>query len=213
MEKYSIIVVDDHKLFREGMKLLLSNLDYIQEVREAANCDELLGLLNEMDPDIVFMDIDLPETDGIETTKRAISMKPELNVIALTMYGEEDYFIRMIYSGAKGFILKNSGIQEVEEAIQNVMNGSSYFSREIMNVLIQSISKKKKTIKSGELSEREEEVLYQICKGLSNKEIANKLFISKRTVDKHRENILLKTNSKNTANLVMYAIKHGIVEI
>jgi len=163
--------------------------------------------------DIVFMDIDLPETDGIEITKRAISMRPELNVIALTMYGEEDYFIRMIYAGAKGFILKNSGIQEVEEAIQNVMAGSSYFSREIMNVLVQNISKKKKTIKSEELSEREEEVLYHICRGLSNKEIANKLFISKRTVDKHRENILLKTNSKNTANLVMYAIKHGIVEI
>ena len=213
MEKYSIIIVDDHKLFREGMKLLLSSLVYIREIREAANCDEFLRLLEEMDPDIVFMDIDLPETDGIEITKRAISMRPELNVIALTMYGEEDYFIRMIYAGAKGFILKNSGIQEVEEAIQNVMAGSSYFSREIMNVLVQNISKKKKTIKSEELSEREEEVLYHICRGLSNKEIANKLFISKRTVDKHRENILLKTNSKNTANLVMYAIKHGIVEI
>ncbi len=213
MEKYSIVLVDDHKLFREGLKLLLSNLDYVQDVQEASSCHEFLQLLAEKEPDIVFMDIDLPETDGIETTRRALEFNPGLNVIALTMYSDEDYFTRMIHAGAKGFILKNSGIQEVEEAIQNIMAGNSYFSREILNVLVQSISRKKKVIKSGELSEREEEVLYLICKGLSNKEIADRLFISKRTVDKHRENLLLKTNSKNTAHLVMYAIKHGIVDI
>jgi DNA-binding NarL/FixJ family response regulator len=213
MEKYSMIVVDDHKLFREGLKLLLSNLEYIEEVEEASNCNEFLQLLSGKKPDIVFMDIDMPDTDGIETTRRALERRPGLNVIALTMYSDEDYFTRMIYAGAKGFILKNSGIQEVEEAIHNVMAGNSYFSREILNTLVQSISRKKKIVKSGELSEREEEVLYLICKGLSNKEIGDKLFISKRTVDKHRENILLKTNSKNTAHLVMYAIKHGIVDV
>jgi len=207
------MVVDDHRLFREGLKLLLRNLDYIRDVWEASDCHEFLQLLGKEEPDIVFMDIDLPEIDGIETTKLALGLNPGLNVIALTMYSDEDYFIRMIHAGAKGFILKNSGIREVEEAILNVVAGNSYFSREILNVLVQGISRKKKVIKSGELSEREEEVLYQICKGLSNKEIADKLFISKRTVDKHRENILLKTNSKNTAHLVMYAIKHGIVDI
>lgn len=213
MGNYSVVVVDDHKLFREGLKLLLSNLDYIEEVWEASNCSEFLQLLSDKEPDLVFMDIDMPDTDGIETTRRALQLKPGLNVVALTMYSDEDYFTRMIYAGAKGFILKNSGIREVEEAIQNVMAGNSYFSGEILNTLVKSISRKKKIIKSEELSEREEEVLFLICKGLSNQEIGDKLFISKRTVDKHRENILSKTNSKNTAHLVMYAIKHGIVEI
>lgn len=213
MEQYSVILVDDHKLFREGLKLLLENLTYIKKVDEAGNGKEFLKLIEKYQPDIVFMDIEMPEMDGITATQQALKLFPDLNIIALSMYGDENYYSQMINAGAKGFILKNSGIQDVEAAIQTVISGNNYFSQEILNRLIKGIGGKSKTKKSNELSEREEEVLYHICKGLSNQEIANILYLSKRTVDKHRENILSKTNAKNTAGLVMFAVKNGIVEV
>lgn len=213
MEQYSVILVDDHKLFREGLKLLLENLTYIKKVDEAGNGKEFLKLVEKYHPDIVFMDIEMPEMDGITATQQALKLFPDLNIIALSMYGDENYYSQMINAGAKGFILKNSGIQDVEAAIQTVISGNNYFSQEILNRLIKGIGGKSKTNQSNELSEREEEVLYHICKGLSNQEIANILYLSKRTVDKHRENILSKTNAKNTAGLVMFAVKNGIVEV
>ena len=213
MEQYLVILVDDHKLFREGLKLLLENLTYIKKVDEAGNGKEFLKLVEKYHPDIVFMDIEMPEMDGITATQQALKLFPDLNIIALSMYGDENYYSQMINAGAKGFILKNSGIQDVEAAIQTVISGNNYFSQEILNRLIKGIGGKSKTNQSNELSEREEEVLYHICKGLSNQEIANILYLSKRTVDKHRENILSKTNAKNTAGLVMFAVKNGIVEV
>jgi len=213
MEQYSIILVDDHKLFREGLKLLLENLDYIDNVYEAANGEEFLKLVEKQRSDIVFMDIEMPVMDGITATQQVLKLHPGLNIIALSMYGDENYYTPMINAGAKGFILKNSGIQDVETAIHNVISGNNYFSQEILNRLLNGIRKKSKTKKSDELTEREEEVLFHICKGSSNQEIADTLYLSKRTVDKHRENLLAKTNSKNTAGLVMYAVKNGIVAI
>jgi len=213
MEQYSVILVDDHKLFREGLKLLLENLDYIKNVDEAGNGKELLKLIEKKQPDIIFMDIEMPVMDGITATQQVLKLHPGLNIIALSMYGDENYYTPMINAGAKGFVLKNSGIQDVETAIQTVISGNNYFSQEILNRLINSIGKKSKTKESNELSEREEEVLFHICKGKSNQEIADTLYLSKRTVDKHRENLLSKTNVRNTAGLVMYAVKNGIAEV
>ncbi|UCG27915.1 MAG: response regulator transcription factor [Bacteroidales bacterium] len=213
MKQYNVILVDDHKLFREGLKLLLENLDYIEKVDEAENGKEFLKLAENYRPDLVFMDIEMPEMDGITATQKALKLYPDLNIIALSMYGDESYYTQMINAGAMGFILKNSGIQDVETAINNVISGKNYFSQEILSRLIDGIGKKSKSQKSGELSEREEEVLFHICKGLSNQQIANILYLSKRTVDKHRENLLSKTKAKNTAGLVMYAVKKGIVEV
>lgn len=213
MEPISVFLVDDHKLFREGLALLLGNLPYIKKVRQASDGGEFLDRLAEGDPGLVFMDINMPKVNGIEATKRALETHPDLNIIALSMYADEDYYTRMINAGARGFILKNSGIQEVEECIRNVVSGHNYFSPEILDGILKNISRKAKPAKTSELSEREEEVLYRICQGLSNQEIADLLHISKRTVDKHRENLLLKTDSKNTAGLVMFAIRNGIVEV
>jgi len=213
MEQYSVILVDDHKLFREGLKLLLENLDYIKNVDEAGNGKELLKLIEKKQPDIIFMDIEMPVMDGITATQQVLKLHPGLNIIALSMYGDENYYTPMINAGAKGFVLKNSGIQDVETAIQTVISGNNYFSQEILNRLINSIGEKSKTKESNELSEREEEVLFHICKGKSNQEIADTLYLSKRTVDKHRENLLSKTNVRNTAGLVMYAVKNGIAEV
>ncbi|WP_462280675.1 response regulator transcription factor [Salinivirga cyanobacteriivorans] len=213
MDNLSIILVDDHKLFREGLKSLMENFTYVGHVQEASNGREFLQLLDKSTPDVVFMDIEMPEMDGITATRKAIDAFPDLNVVALSMYGNENYYTQMINAGAKGFILKNSGIQDVENAIQNVMSGNNYFSQEIFQRLIQGLAKKQQKTTNPELSAREEEIVFLICKGLSNQEIADKLYLSKRTVDKHRENILSKTHSKNTAGIVMYAVKNGIVEV
>jgi DNA-binding NarL/FixJ family response regulator len=213
MNEITITIVDDHQLFREGLKLLLGNLPFIGEVREASNGREFLESLHPEPPDVVFMDIEMPVMNGIESTTRALEIFPGLRIIALSMFGEEEYYTKMIGAGVQGFIVKNSGMQEVEAAIQSVMAGRSYFSQEIISGLVQNLTRKKRVPRTGELTEREAEVLLHICKGLSNKEIADTLFLSKRTVDKHRENLLLKTGSKNTAGLVMYAIQSGIIEV
>lgn len=214
MKKISVFIADDHQLFREGMKLILSNLPYISEIYEGKDGADLVNFLeNGSRADIIFLDIEMPVMNGVEATKKALKIDPGLNIIALSMYADEDYYTRMIEAGARGFILKNSGIREVEEAIDYVMTGNNYFSREILEGFIRSINRKDQPGRTGQLSDREEEVLYHICKGLSNQEIADTLHISKRTVDKHRENLLSKTGSKNTAGLVMFAIKNGIVEI
>ena len=213
MEKISIILVDDHKLFREGLHLLLDCLDYVGTIYEAADASELYKILEIESPNVIFMDIDLPGTDGIDATRYVSEKYPQVNIIALSMYCDDEYYSRMIDAGAKGFILKNSGMSDVEAAIQHVMVGRSYFSQEILATILNSINRKKQTVKNTVLSEREIEVLYQICKGLSNQEIADVLGIGKRTVDKHRENLLSKTYSKNTAGLVMYAIKNELIEV
>jgi DNA-binding NarL/FixJ family response regulator len=213
MEKLSVFLVDDHKLFREGLKLLLSGLDCVGEIYEASSGQEFLNSLGNKFPDIVFMDIEMPDMDGIETTQKTLALYPEIKIIALSMYGEEAYYSKMIEAGVQGFLLKDSDIQEVESAIMLVSTGKSYFSQDILFKILQKGNTKKSVSRSSELTEREKEVLYLICKGLSNQEIANTLLLSKRTIDKHRENLLLKTESNNTASLVIYAIKHGIIEI
>lgn len=213
MGRYSIALVDDHKLFREGLKLLLENLDFVEQVRDFATGIDFLASLSDYSPDLVFMDIEMSGKDGIATTREAIDLQPGLKIIALSMYSDEVYYSEMINAGAMGFIIKNSGIQDVENAIQQVASGSNYFSGEILQRLINGFVRQKKKIRSTRLTEREEEVLYLICTGLSNQQIAEKLYLSKRTVDKHRENLLTKTGARNTAGLVIYAVKNGIVEI
>jgi DNA-binding NarL/FixJ family response regulator len=214
VNEISILLVDDHKLFREGMKLILSSLPNINPIHEAENGKECVAYFESgQKADIVFMDIEMPQMNGIDATTEILSKNPELNIIGLSMYADEEYYTKMIEAGAKGFILKNSGIKEVQESIREVSSGNNYFSHEILSGFIRSISKKREPVSNGKLSEREEEVLFLICKGLPNHEIADTLHISKRTVDKHRENLLFKTDSKNTPGLVIYAIKNGIIEI
>ena len=214
MKKYNLAIVDDHKSFREGLKLLLSNIEYVDNVFAAADGKEFLDLLNTKHCDIVLMDIEMPNMNGIEATQIAAAKYPDLKIIALSMYGEEIYYYKMLEAGAKGFLLKDSGMENVQEAIETVCDGSSYFSEELLfNILQNMRSNKKMEEMTGDLSERELEILYHVCKGLSNQEIADELCISKRTVDKHRGNLLAKTQSKNTASLVMFAIKNKLIEI
>lgn len=213
MEKISIIIADDHQLFRNGLKLLLNSFTEFEVTGEASNGEEFLRLLQMTPVDIALMDISMPEMDGIEATRKGLKIKPSLNIIALSMYGEDEYYYKMVDAGAKGFLLKDSDISEVREAIITVMKGGSYFSQELLYHVIQKIKMREQETKSAVLSKREKEILLKICEGMSNQEIAETLFISKRTVDKHRANLLGKTNSKNTASLILYAIRNKLIEI
>ncbi|MGE4288857.1 MAG: response regulator [Salinivirgaceae bacterium] len=214
MEQIKITLVDDHALFRNGLKILLGATPEIHVISEAANGKEFLEIIEHELPHIVLMDINMPIMDGVEATQEAMKKYPDLKIIALSMFGEEDYYYRMINAGVKGFLLKNSEINEVIEAIKQVEKGNSYFSQELLYNVIKSFKPHKEIeTELAALSKRELQVLEEICKGLSNQEIADNLFISKRTVDKHRANLLSKTNSKNTANLIMYAIKNKLIAI
>jgi DNA-binding NarL/FixJ family response regulator len=214
MEKFKLTIVDDHKLFRDGLKLLLNNYFTGIEISEAQNGIEFLELLERFTPDITLMDINMPELDGIEATRRAVEKLPEVKIVALSMFGDQVYYFKMIDAGVKGFLLKNSEIGEVYEAIESVLSGDHYFSKELLLNIVKSF--RAGGISSDDefnLSERETDILRLICAGLSNQEIGDKLFISKRTVDKHRANILSKTNSRNTAHLVMNAIRKEWIKI
>ena len=157
----------------------------------------------------------MPGIDGGETTRRALVERPDLRIITLSMYGDDQYYTRMVECGASGFLLKDSDIDEVYAAVDSVVAGDSYFSPQLLGSLTRNMSRQPLLNVSDEdaLSEREIEILVEVCRGLSNQEIADKLFISKRTVDKHRANILEKTGCKNTANLVVFAIKNQLVEL
>lgn len=214
-DNIKVALVDDHVLFRNGLKLLLNNEPNIEVTMEASDGSIFLSQLSvDTPPDIVLMDISMPNMDGIEATRLAVERIPNIKIIALSMFGEEDYYYKMISAGVKGFLLKNSEINDVKEAIAQVMAGNSYFSQELLYNVIKNMHQSKEVLEETEtLSKRELQVLGEICKGLSNQEIADTLFISKRTVDKHRANLLSKTNSKNTANLIMYAIKNKLISI
>lgn len=213
MEKIRIIIADDHQLFRNGLKILLDSFPDFEVTGEASNGEEFLKLIKTTPAEIALMDINMPEMDGIEATRRVQKTNPSVNIIALSMYGEEEYYYKMVDAGAKGFVLKDSDIFEVREAILTVMKGGSYFSQELLYHVIQKIKHREHEAKVANLSKREKEILLKICEGLSNQEIAETLFISKRTVDKHRANLLGKTNSKNTASLILFAIKNKLIEI
>jgi len=215
MKRPNIIIVDDHLILRQGIKSLITAENIAKVIGEASNGIELLDLLKKQKPDIVIMDIDMPYMNGMEATQKALEMIPELKIIAFTMFGDEEYYYKMIDLGVKGFILKSSGIAELENAINGVMLGESYFSPEVLRKIINSMGRNKQVKNSlnVEFTSREIEVLQQICLGLNNDEIAEKLFISPKTIKSHRSNLLGKTGCKNTPTLILYAIKNNIVQI
>lgn len=210
-EKLTLAIVDDHNLFRNGLKLLLgkSAPETFAEILEATNGSEFLHLMDSHKIDIALMDISMPVLNGQDTTKLALEKDKDLKVVALTMYNEDEYYFKMIEAGVHGFLLKEADIQEVIFAIKTVIEGNSYFPASILR----SFVKIQNTTSNIDLSDRELEVLRYICLGHSNFEIADELSLSKRTVDKHRANILLKTGCKNTANLVVFSVKNGLVDI
>lgn len=216
--KTRIIIVDDHSLFREGMKLLIEMEGLAEVIAEAENGQVFINLLEKLNPDLVLMDIEMPVMGGLEATTKAIAMRPDLKILALTMLSGKDNYIDMIKAGVMGFVVKTSGKQELEKAIKTVIRGESYFSNELLRQIIvnsdnhQTYSYNSNNTDS-QFTERELEVLQLFCKGMTANEIADKLFRSVKTIESHRSKLLEKSNSKNTINLVLYAIKNKLVEI
>lgn len=217
MTKTKVIIVDDHRMFREGLRFLLTELPNIKIIAEAENGIEFLNLLNDNKPDIILMDINMPEMDGIEATKKALKIYPKLRIIAITMFGDENYYYKMVQAGAVGFLLKKSGSDELAEAIEKVMAGSDYFSVDLLKSIILTLGSRKQ-VKTQEnnilqFSPREQEVFELICEGLSAKEIADRLHISPRTVDGYKSKLFDKTGTQNTSSLIMMGIKNKLIEI
>ncbi len=210
-----IFLVDDHTIFRDGLKSLLSQIEGFMVVGEAENGIEFLKKFTGSNADIVLMDISMPEMDGPETVEKALAKFPNLKIITLTSYSDQVYYYKMIKSGVQGFVQKSADSNELEKAIRDVYKGGNYFPQDILRNLIFKIGNNQEKIyhEKIELSKRESEVLYLICQGNTNNEIAEKLHISPKTVDNHRTHLLSKTNTKNTAHLVMFSIKNHLIEI
>jgi len=211
-----IILVDDHSLFREGIKLLIENEGIGEIVAEAENGEVFLQKLQVIQPDLVIMDIEMPVMNGLEATKKALALYPDLKILILTMLNEKSNYIDLVNAGALGFVLKTSGKIEFEKAIQAIAEGGNYFSNDILKLIIQQnkITASSPESDSGStISGRENNVLQLICQGFTVSEIAEKLFLSVKTIESHRSALLKKTNTKNTINLVLYAIKYKLVEI
>lgn len=213
-EPCKILIVDDHKLFRNGLKMLLDNMDDYTVVSEASSGVEFLKLIDILQIDIVLLDISMPEMSGLEAAPLALEKYPDLKIIVLSMYGDEEYYHKMSQYGVKGFLLKDSDFDEVQQAINTVANGGTYFSQDLlMNIVSNMKASNNHDLVHIDISDREKEIFGLICRGLSNIEIGDKLFISRRTVEKHRANLLEKTGCNNTASLVMWGIRNRMVEV
>jgi DNA-binding NarL/FixJ family response regulator len=209
-----IVIVDDHEIFRNGLKLAFSTSPEIEVVAEASGGEEFLEFLDIISFDVVLMDIKMKGMSGIEATEKAIRIKPDLKVLVLSTFGEEEFLYKIINVGAKGFLLKNVDKNTLIGAIKSVNDQQNYFSPELLPFFTRKfISDEENTEHDVYLTRREKEVLQLIAEGYSNNEIANKLFISVRTVDSHKSNLISKTGSKNVVSLLIYAIKNQIVKI
>jgi len=216
---HEIILVDDHSLFREGIKLLIETEGLGKVVAEAENGQKFLDLLPAYHPDLVIMDIAMPVMGGMEATQRARYLYPDLKVLALTMFDEEANYLDMVYAGAMGFILKTAGKRELERAIKAITEGESFYSTDLLRRIIlnqhasQSVAAALPSTSNAKITENELEVLRYFCQGLTVSEIAVRIFRSVKTVEGRRSSLLHKTNSKNTINLILYAIKNKLIEL
>jgi DNA-binding NarL/FixJ family response regulator len=210
-----ILIADDHKIIRDGIKALLRDIKEFHIAGEAENGLKTIDQIDLLKPDVILMDISMPGMSGIECTLKIKSTHPEIKILVLSMSKEEEHIRKMLEAGASGYILKNTGKEELIKAIKAVSEGNYYFSNDVTESLMKEIlfpshSDINKTTKV-ELTERETEILSLISMEYTNSEIAEKLFLSVRTIDAHRRNILGKTGCRNTAGLVRFGIENGLI--
>jgi DNA-binding NarL/FixJ family response regulator len=213
-----ITLIEDLPIILEGIKVLINQVPDFNVVAEFEHGKAFIDSMDDLDTDIILTDINMPILNGIETTKQALIKNSNLNFIALSMYNEYKYYYEMITAGAKGFVLKQSSTQELEEAIRQVYNGHNFFSKELLHGVIldmkniekQILSEKKELLN---LSKREITLIGYICQGYTNKQLADKLLISVKTVESNKTKLMHKTKTKNNAGLIVWAIKNKIVDI
>lgn len=212
--KYAI--ADDHKIFRQGLRFALSDESAIECIGEADNGISLLQLLEKEQPDVVLLDLKMPEMDGMQTTQEIRKLYPDMKIIMLTMFDDEHFIIHLMENGANGYLIKNAEPDEIKTAIRSAYETGYYFNDLVSNTMLKSLVKKEKASprfkQEIKLNERETEVLKLICQEHTAAEIGEKVFLSARTVEGIRANLLEKIGVRNTAGLVLYAVKNGIVE-
>ncbi|HMJ46019.1 MAG TPA: response regulator transcription factor [Ferruginibacter sp.] len=212
----NIILADDHEIFRDGFRVMLNKIPSINLIAEASNGIELIKLSRELKPDVIITDIKMPEMDGISATRQLTNEFPAIGVIALSMFDEENLIVDMLEAGAKGYLLKNSHKEEIVSAVKAVYADETYYCRNTSLRLAQMIAKSsynpyKRKVKP-EFTSKEVTIIQLICQELSNKEIGDKLNLSRRTVEGYREKILEKMQAKNTAGIVVYALRNKIYQ-
>jgi DNA-binding NarL/FixJ family response regulator len=210
-----ILIADDHSIIRDGLKALLKEEKNIEIIGEAANGFEVIDILKQSKADIVVMDINMPKCDGLEATKLVLADFPEVKVIALTMNDQSDSVKSMVEAGVWGYLFKDSSKAEFIKAIETVAEGRKYFNNKVFDMLMMNSENNKQEANSETsiLTIREKEVLKLVAEEYSSQEIADKLFLSVKTVNAHRRNLVQKLDAKNTAALVRYAIKHGLIKL
>lgn len=211
-KRLQIGIVDDHEMFRSGIRLILSQKEDWNIAIEATNGKDFINQLKYYIPDIILLDISMPEMDGYQTAKYLNQNYPQVKIIALSMLNDEMHYYQMIEAGAKGFVLKNSGVNELLRSIEEVSKGNNYFAQDLLRKIVLTINNKEIDSKLV-LKEREKEILHQICNGYTNKEISDKLCLSIKSIEKYRTSLLQKTNTRNSAHLVMYALVNKLIEI
>ncbi len=215
MKQIRIVLVDDHAIVREGFRKILESEGY-EIVGETDNGRDAVGIVDKTDPDLVIMDIGIPKLRGIETTRKIKELHPAVKVIMLTIHTNETYVYESLDAGADGYLVKDKASKDLLEAINIVTGGDTYISSNFPEDVMANYKKLKKSGKKADefsrLTKREREILQYIAEGLTSQKIGEELFISKKTVENHRANIMNKLNIHETAGLVMYAVKIGLVD-
>lgn len=216
MNPIKVILVDDHAIVRDGIKALIQT-EGIEVINEASSAGKFFNLLKVQQPDIAILDISLPDISGIEITKKLSKEYPDIKIIILSMHLNEDFIFNAVKAGALAYLPKNTNRHELIEAIRKVAQGEEYFSEPVSNIILKSFVKKVKNdqeaIGEDTLTKRELEILKLFAEGRSNKEIAELLFISARTVESHKNHIMQKLGLRSTVELIKFAIKNHIIEI
>jgi two-component system response regulator NreC len=214
--KTRLLLVDDHAVVRSGLRMLLGNEDDVEIIGEAGTAAEALASATDLKPDVILMDIGLPDKSGIEATREIKAQFPQVAIVALTIHEDEEYFFKMLEAGASGYVPKRAAPEELLTAIRAAAHGEVYLYPTMAKLLVRDylVSEPidKEQSASKDLTDREHEVLTHLAEGENNEEIARALVISPKTVARHRENIMRKLNLHSRAELVRYAIRKGIIK-
>jgi DNA-binding NarL/FixJ family response regulator len=213
--KIKVLIVDDHQLFREGVVTLLSSAENIEVIAQAEDGQEAIEKVKLVKPDVVLIDIAMPRMNGIDATKKIKSQMPEVKIIILSMHLEKEYVKGVLEAGADGYLVKNCTYLQLTDAIQSVYGGKKYLSQDITDQVISGYLSPAdaKELEYDKLSEREKEIFLMFTEGRSTREIGEILFISVKTVNTHKQNILEKLQLKSTADIVKYALKNGLIHL